>query len=116
MNLARVRRVNDKLLERNQAARLALLDLQHVITLLDWLHSLAETRGDAEWAAWHKRWATRLRREEKAARAELVALAADPDAAIEPAVPTVAGRVGHKAALALGTLGEAIDARAAKKR
>ena len=54
--LAGARGVSDLLLERNQAFRTALLDLQHVTTLLGYLAALARTRGDAALAAWHEGW------------------------------------------------------------
>ncbi len=43
--LAGARGVSDLLLERNQAFRTALLDLQHVTTLLGYVAALARTRG-----------------------------------------------------------------------
>ena len=60
--LAGARGVSDLLLERNQAFRSALLDLQHVTTLLGYTAALARTRGDAALAAWHDGWARALRR------------------------------------------------------
>jgi hypothetical protein len=112
--------LSDRLLERNQALRVAVLDLQHVITLLDYLAALAEQRGDAVLAAWHRGWEARLREHEAAALAAVVALAEDPAAAIEPAEDSKTGRAGHGLANALGTLGERIDGsalgRAARRR
>ncbi len=46
--LAGARGISDLLLERNQALRSALLDIQHVVTLLDYLADLAAARGDAD--------------------------------------------------------------------
>jgi hypothetical protein len=46
-NLARTRRdVRDRFLERNQALRLSVSDLQHIVTLLGYLEQVARTRGD----------------------------------------------------------------------
>src|SRR3954470_8949331 len=46
-NLARTRRdVRDRFLERNQALRFAVSDLQHVVTLLGYLEQVARTRRD----------------------------------------------------------------------
>src|SRR3954469_22540442 len=42
--------VGDRFLERNQALRTALLDVQHVATLLGYQAEVAETRSDAELA------------------------------------------------------------------
>ena len=45
----------DLMLERNQALRAAVLDVVHVTTLLAYLAALADRRGDAMFAAWHRR-------------------------------------------------------------
>jgi len=118
--LAGLRNVaGDLLLERNQALRAAVLDVAHVTTLLAYLSALADRRGDAMLAAWHRRWELRLREAEEKVMATVVALAEDPGEAILPASQTTAGRAGHAVANALGTAGEAIDAspigRAARK-
>jgi hypothetical protein len=107
--LAGVRRLADVLLERNQALRSALLDLQHVVTLLGYLGGLAATRGDVELEAWHAGWADRLRAIEDRGRAEAVAMAADPERATEPADDGALGRAGAKVGVTLGALGETID-------
>src|SRR5215210_2834342 len=52
---------SDLLLERNQAMRTAVLDAQHLTTLLGYLGALASTRGDEPLAAFHARWEARLR-------------------------------------------------------
>jgi hypothetical protein len=99
----------DLLLERNQALRAAVLDAAHVVVLLTWLSALADRRGDAMLAAWHRRWEVRMREEHDRVMATVVALAEDPGAAVEPASPTAFGRAGHGLASGLGTIGEAID-------
>jgi hypothetical protein len=114
--LAGARGVSDLLLERNQAFRIALLDLQHVTTLLAYLAALARTRGDAGLAAWHDDWARRLRALEDRGRAAVAAMAADPQTAIAPADESALGRAGAKLGAAVGTLGEAIDNRFARRR
>jgi len=109
--LAGVRNVaGDLLLERNQALRAAVLDVAHVTTLLAYLAALADRRGDAMLAAWHRRWELRLREAQERVMATVVALAEDPGDAILPASQSTAGRAGHGLAAAVGTLGEAIDA------
>ena len=99
----------DLLLERNQALRSALLDAQHVATLLAYLAALAEHRGDTALAGWHRGWEVRVGELEQRARAAVVALARDPEGAIQPAEGSKLGRAGHRVASGLGTLGEAID-------
>jgi hypothetical protein len=107
--LAGARGVSDLLLERNQAFRTALLDLQHVTTLLGYLASLADARGDESLASWQKGWETRLRALEDRGRAAVAAMGADPEAAIAPADATPLGRAGARIGVAIGTVGEAID-------
>jgi hypothetical protein len=109
-NLARARRdVRDRFLERNQALRTAVLDVQHVVTLLGYQAQLAETRGDAELATVLKRHEKELASSERAARRAAVRLGTAPDAAIERLDPSPAGRVAHGAANAFGTVGEWVD-------
>ena len=116
---AGLRGVSDLLLERNQALRSAVHDLQHVTMLLGYLGELAAARGDAALAAWHRSWEERLLVVEAEARGASVAEGRDPERAIEPAEPGKAGRAGHAVANGLGTLGEALDGspvgRAARK-
>jgi hypothetical protein len=99
----------DLLLERNQALRSAVLDIQHVTTLLAYLGRLAATRGDDELAAFHKEWAQRLGAIEADARSAAIDLGCDPPGAIIPADQGVLGRAGHRVACAVGTAGEALD-------
>jgi hypothetical protein len=114
--IAGLRGAGDLMLERNQALRGAVLDAEHVTTLLAYLAALAARRDDAALAAWHRRWETRLRSCEDAVRAAAVALADDPDTAVEPAEPGKLGRAGHSLANGLGTFGEAFDASALGRR
>lgn len=110
-NLARLRNeAADLLLERHQAMRTAVLDVQHLVTLLGYLGALAERREDVPLTAFLRRWERLMRSHEDAARAAAIAQAGDPDRAIEPADPTVAGKAGHALANAFGTIGEAVDA------
>jgi hypothetical protein len=106
---AGVRGVTDLMLERNQALRSSVHDIQHVTMVLGYLGELADRRGDADLAAWHRSWETRLRSIEEEARAIAVAEGREPDRAIEPAGQGSLGRAGHAVANGLGTLGEAID-------
>ena len=106
---AGARGVSDLLLERNQALRSAVHDIQHVTMVLGYLGELAERRGDTDLATWHRGWETRLRVIEEESRALAIAEGREPDRAIEPAGPGGLGRAGHAVANGLGTLGEALD-------
>jgi hypothetical protein len=100
----------DLLLERNQAMRVAVLDVQHLTTLLGYLGRLAATRGDDQLAAFHRRWEARLRAVEEEARSAAVDLGCEPAAAVIPTDQGPLGRAGHRVAGAVGSAGEAIDA------
>jgi hypothetical protein len=108
--LAGARGISDLLLERNQAFRFALLDLQHVTTLLGYAAALARTRGDASLATWHEGWAKRLGALEDRGRAAAATMGADPEDATAPADEGHVGRAGARLAAVAGTVGEAIDA------
>ena len=99
----------DLVLERNQALRLAVLDAEHVVTLLLYLAALAERRDDTALAAFHRRWAEEIGTARDAVRDAAIGLSDDPEDAIRPAETSVLGRAGHGAAAALGTVGEAFD-------
>jgi hypothetical protein len=108
--LADVRnRAGDLVLERNQALRLAVLDAEHVTTLLAYLAALAEKRGDTALVTFHRRWKREIAAARDAVREAAVALTDDPEDAIRPADQGVLGRAGQTAANALGTVGEAFD-------
>jgi hypothetical protein len=106
---ARLRGASDMLLERNQALRHAVHDVQYVTTLLAYLAELALRRDDAALATWHRRWETRLREIEDAARAAAIAEGKDPERAVLPAESSTLGRAGHAVANGIGTFGEALD-------
>jgi len=99
----------DLVLERNQALRLAVLDAEHVTTLLAYLAALAEKRGDDALATFHRHWESEIATARDSVREAAIGLAADPDDAIQPAEGSILGRAGHTAANALGTVGEALD-------
>jgi hypothetical protein len=98
--------VPDAVLERNQALRFALLDAEHLLTLIDYVGALSQADADEELVEACRAWSASLGKPARAARRAAVALGADPDAATEPLSP------GHRVNYALGWLGEAIDRRA----
>ncbi|MFL5820915.1 MAG: hypothetical protein ACJ76S_09585 [Solirubrobacteraceae bacterium] len=108
--------VADRTLERNQALRMAVLDLQHLTALLAYLAALGDSTGDERMRDFCGRWERRLKRQESAVRRAAVATAEDPEAAIEPLDRTAAGRAGRGVANAMGTFGEWFDRRAAQRR
>jgi hypothetical protein len=106
----------DRFLERNQALRLAVDDLEHVATLLAYLASVSEARGDAKLPEFCRSWERRLRRQISAVRKAAVTLGETPDAAVEPLDPSTAGRAAHRVAWAVGTVGEWTDRQVARRR
>jgi hypothetical protein len=104
----------DRALERNQAARLAVLDGQHVTTLLAYLGVLARANGDQELAEWCEGWERRLSAAVDAVRRAAVAMGEDPERAIAPADTSPLGRAGVATATALGTFGEWFDRRSGR--
>jgi hypothetical protein len=104
----------DTSLEINQALRIAVLDVVHVVVLLEYLAALARADADGELEAFLAGWAPRMGVHEQALRAAAVALGDAPDAAVGAAATGLAGRILHGGATAVGTLGEWVDARAAR--
>jgi len=109
-NLAGVR-----LLERNQAVRLALLDVHHARELLDYLARAAEHRGDTDAVAFCNSARKRLGKAKDRVRGAYLQMAADPDRAIKPAERSLAGWVASRLGVATGTLGELVDRRAGRR-
>lgn len=101
--------VRDRTLERNQAARLASLEAQHVTTLLRYLQQLSEANGPPDLAALCGVWDKRFTRVESSARRAAAALGRDPDSAIEPLDQSALGRAGQRLGSTIGGIGEASD-------
>jgi hypothetical protein len=108
--------VADRFLERNQALRLAVGDLDHVTTLLAYLAAVSEGGGNSGLADFCRTWEVRLAANASAVRAAVTELAGDPDAAIEPLDGSPFGRAAHTTARAAGTVGEWIDRQAARRQ
>ena len=108
--------VGDRFLERNQALRTAVLDVQHVVTLLGYQAEIADRRGDEQLAQALKRYEHWLLAVERAARRAAIRLGKNPDGAIERLDESPAGRVAHGAANAVGTVGEWVDRQTGGKK
>jgi len=116
-NLGVVRSVVfDRFLERNQALRLAVDEIEHVATLLGYLASVSETRGDAELTEFCRSWERRMRRQVGAVRRATNELGGTPDSAIQPLDPSPVGRAAHRMAWAVGTVGEWTDRQVARRK
>jgi hypothetical protein len=106
----------DRTLDAGAALRFAVLDMDHVVTLLGQLAELASARGDNELERFDRRWAKQLAPELDAIRRAAIALGASPDRAGAPLDTSVLGQVIHRAGWALGTLGEWFDRRVTRER
>src|SRR3954453_8817035 len=106
-NLARARRdVRDRFLERNQALRLAVSDVQHLVTLLGYLEQVARSRGDEVLRTFCSDQRSKLMHIERTARAAAMELGSSPDEAIKPLDDSTAGRAAHGVGFAMGSVGE----------
>jgi hypothetical protein len=105
--------VRDRFLERNQAIRFAVLDVQHLTTLLAYLESVSVASGTPDLAAVCHKWHGELARIDERMRAAAVAVGKDPDFAVEPLDASVIGRAAHGLGYWVGTFGEWYDRRSA---
>jgi hypothetical protein len=111
-NLAAARRnVRDRFLERNQAMRFAVSDVQHVVTLLGYLEQVARSRGDEQLRTFCSEQRAKLMGVERTARAAAIELGSNPDEAIKPVDESPAGRAAHGVGFAMGSVGEWLDRR-----
>jgi hypothetical protein len=106
--------VVDRSVDTGLAARMAVLDVEHLTTLLLQLAELARARGDDELEIFNASWARQMRPVVNDTRAAVVSLGADPDRAGAPLDPSMIGQAFHRAGWAVGTLGEWVDQRVAR--
>jgi hypothetical protein len=108
--------VGERFLERNQALRLAVLDVQHVVTLLGYLASVSETNGNDDLVELCRRWEAAMLAVEQHVRAAAVDQGRRPDDAVLPLYSGALGRAAHGVQNVVGTLGEWFDRHAAHRR
>ncbi len=106
----------DRFLERNQAMRFAVDDVEHVTTLLAYIATVSEARGKKNLPELCRTWERKLRRQVSALRKTAIEMGASPDDAIEALDPTPVGKAAHGAAVAAGTVGEAVDKGVARSK
>jgi len=99
----------DRFLERNQALRFAVDDVEHVTNLLGYLAAVSESRGKKILPELCRAWERKLRRQVGTLRKAAIELGSSPDDAIEPLDPRPLGKAAHSTAVATGTVGEAVD-------
>ncbi len=101
--------VTDRSVDTGMVLRLAVLDIEHVTTLLGHLAALAEARSDEKMAEFCREWQANLRPEVKAVRETAIKLGRNPDRAAAPLDASLLGRAAHGAGWVAGSLGEAFD-------
>jgi hypothetical protein len=108
--------VTDRAADTGMVVRFAVLDIEHIATLLAHLAELAHARDDRDLAAFCDRWGERMRDRVDAVRNAAVALGADPERAAAPLHGSLVGRAAHGAGWVMGAVGEAVDKAAARRR
>jgi hypothetical protein len=117
ISLARGRAaVRDRFMERNQALRFAVKDVEHLTMLLAYLARVAESASDTELAELCGHWERKLRRHVGGARKAAADQGADPDGAVEPFDGSSLGKAAHSVGYLTGMVGEWVDRRAAAAR
>jgi hypothetical protein len=101
--------VADRTVDTGMVMRLAVLDIEHIATLLAHLRELARARGDYELASFCEGWADEMRPEVKAVRRAAVKLGRTPDRAAAPLDDSPLGRAVHGVGWVIGSFGEAVD-------
>ncbi len=96
--------------------RSAVLDMEHVTTLLRHLAELARARGDRSMAGFCEEWAGRLESNLDAVREAAVELGADPDRTSAPLDESIVNRAAHGVGWVFGSVGEAVDRVISRRR
>lgn len=101
--------VSDRSVDTGMVLRLAVLDVEHVATLLAQLAALAAARADSELANFCLEWEAAVRPEVSATRVAAISLGEDPDRAAAPLDESLLGRAAHGVGWVLGSVGETVD-------
>jgi hypothetical protein len=101
--------VTDRGGDTGLVVRFAVLDMEHVTTLLRQLAELARSRGDRDLAGFCDQWSARLESELGAVREAAVNLGSEPDRAAAPLDDSLANRAVHGVGWVFGSIGEAVD-------
>ena len=96
--------------------RSAVLDMEHVTTLLRQLAELARARGDRNMAGFCEEWAGRLESTLDTVREAAVELGADPDRTSAPLGDSAVNRAAHGVGWVFGSIGEAVDRVVGRRR
>jgi hypothetical protein len=108
--------VTDRGADTGLVARLAVLDAEHVTTLLRQLAELARAREDHDLAGFCEEWATRFEPHLDAVRQSAIELGSDPDRVAAPVDDSLLNRAAHGVGWTFGAVGEGIDKLAGRRR
>jgi hypothetical protein len=108
--------ITDRGADTGLVVRFAVLDGEHVTTLLRQLAELARARQDNDLAGFCEDWAARFESQLDAVRQAAVELGKDPDRAAAPLVDGLINRVAHGVGWTFGAVGEGIDKLAGRRR
>jgi hypothetical protein len=108
--------VTDRGADTGMVARFAVLDVEHISTLLAHLAELARAREDRDLAGFCERWAGTMRDLVEAVRNAAVAIGTNPERAAAPVDGSLVSRAAHGAGWVMGAVGEAVDKVAARRR
>jgi hypothetical protein len=108
--------VTDRGADTGLVVRFAVLDAEHLTTLLRQLAELARVRRDRDLAGFCEDWAVRFEAQLDGVRQAAVELGRDPDRAAAPVAGTLANRAAHGVGWTFGAVGEAVDRAAGRFR
>jgi hypothetical protein len=108
--------LTDRGADTGMVVRFAVLDAEHLTTLLLQLAELARARGDLDLAGFCHQWAVRFEAQLDAVRQAAVELGSDPDRVAAPIVDALVNRVAHGVGWTFGAVGEGIDKLAGRFR
>jgi hypothetical protein len=108
--------ITDRGADTGLVVRFAVLDAEHVTTLLRQLAELARAREDHDLAGFCEEWAVRFEPHLDAARQGAAELGSDPDRVAAPVDESLLNRAAHGIGWTFGAVGEGIDKLAGRRR
>jgi hypothetical protein len=108
--------ITDRGADTGLSVRFAVLDLEHLTTLLRQLAELARARSDQSLARFDEEWAGRLETELDAVRESAVKLGTDPSRTAAPLSGSPVNRAAHGVGWVFGSIGEAVDGAIGRRR
>jgi hypothetical protein len=108
--------VTDRGADTGLVVRFAVLDVEHLTTLLRQLAELARARKDRDLGGFCEEWASRLESQLGAVREAAVELGTDPDRAAAPLDDSLLNRAAHGVGWVFGSIGEGADRVVARRR